>query len=70
MPKKIRKSVEPVSLPFAPAHFHPRDWEDYVHEVDKIWLAEKMHRLTIRAMVAEIVFDSSNEAYFDDMRER
>ena len=70
MSKKNRKSGEPVSLAVASAHFHPRDWEDYVHEVDKIWLAEKMHQLTIRAMVAEIVFDSSNDAYFDDMRER
>ncbi len=35
MPKKNRKSVEPVSLTVADAHFHPRDCEDYVDEVDE-----------------------------------
>lgn len=69
MPKKNRKSVEPVSLPFAAAYFHPRDWEDYRHEVDEMWLSEKMAQFKRRAMRNNISLDSSNDWYFDDARE-
>lgn len=44
MPRKNRKSVEPVSLPVAEAHFHPRDWEDYVDEADEWRVDEKTNR--------------------------
>ncbi|MCH7540793.1 MAG: hypothetical protein IH999_10425 [Proteobacteria bacterium] len=60
MPKKNRKSVEPVSLPAAPAHFHWRDGRDYVHEVNERRVAEKTKQYMRQTMAAE---------YFDDVRE-
>lgn len=68
MPKKNRKSVEPVSLAIAAAHFHPRDWEDYVDEIDQMWVSEKMAQFKIRAMRNNISSDSSNDWFFDDAR--
>ena len=64
MPKKNRKSVEPVSLRDAPEHFHWRDGRDYVHEVDEMRVVEKTRRYMRQAMAA------GGSEYFDAVRER
>ncbi len=50
MPKKNRKSGEPISLPVAPQYFHRRDWKDYFHEVDTKFMDEKTNRYLIQVM--------------------
>ncbi len=70
MPKKNRKSVEPVSLPLAPAHFHPRDWKDYVHEIDERRVDEKTSRYLIQAEASGIrPSEFLDPGYDDDVRE-
>ena len=71
MPKKNRKSVEPVSLTVADAHFHPRDWEDYVDEVDEWRVNEKTNRYFRQARspgraVLQADFDYVHEAYIKE----
>ena len=49
MPRKNRKSVEPVSLSAAPQHFHRRDWNDYIIEVEEKWIDEGTNPYLIEA---------------------
>lgn len=78
MPKKTRKSVEPVSLAVAPQHFHPRDWKDYLVEVEERWIDEKTNRYLIQVTAAGFHpyaihisehFAHLREAYIKDWKE-
>ena len=83
MPKKSRKSGEPVSLAVAPQYFHRRDWKDYFHEVDTKFMDEKTNRYLIQVMdtglnpycihISEHFhrrdFDHLRQAYLKDVKE-
>lgn len=44
MPKKIRKPVEPVSLPEASQYFYPRDWKDFTAKVEQEFDRKSLYR--------------------------
>ncbi len=81
MPKKNRKSVEPVSLASAPAHFHPRDSKDFVASVEeklrtkslvipaKGSEAEKRHKLVAVCTAREHAKAASGEAVWADIQQ-
>jgi len=66
MPKKNRKSVKPVSLAFAAAYFHPRDWKDYVHEIDERRVDEKTAQYLRIAYLRGNAPDPSEDPDYDD----
>ena len=81
MPNKNWKSVEPVSLADAAAHFHPRDWKDYAAEVEQEFDRRSPYRGTdrdpaleskrlvaIRDTAIEIAHKESIEALWIDIQ--
>ncbi len=78
MPKKNRKSGEPISLPVAPQYFHRRDWKDYLHEVDTKFMDEKTNRYLIQvtdsgmspyAIHISECWEHLRQAYLKDVKE-
>ncbi len=78
MPKKNRKSGEPISLPVAPQYFHRRDWKDYLHEVDTKFMDEGPNRYLIQVMDTGLNpycihisphLDHLRKAYIKDVKE-